>query len=179
MHDIDDGSGFDFLLGTWAIANHRLVDALDPGCETWVDFAATGVAQPILHGRGNVDTFSVPALPGGGGSYEGFTLRLFDPVSGRWRIWWSSTARPGRLDPPVEGRFRDGEGVFEADDEVDGVALRMRFVWDEIAADAARWTQSFSFDGGTTWKRNWEMRFTRTGDRLSATQLAGSPPAHR
>lgn len=160
---VQDGrADFDFVHGTWDIANRRLTDALDPACDTWVEFAATGQVEPILGGIGNADRMFVPELPGGG-ALEGFTLRLFEPATGTWRIWWSSTARPGRLDPPVEGRFSDGVGTFECDDVLDGHAVRVRFMWHSMTASSATWEQAFSRDGGASWQRNWVMDFTRTG----------------
>jgi hypothetical protein len=148
---------FDFLPGRWHVANRRLTDMLDPACDTWEAFDATSDAQAILGGGGNMDQLHVPAT-----GYRGYSLRLYDPEHDLWRIWWSSTARPGRLDPPVEGRFAaDGTATFEADDVLEGVPIRMRFVWSEITGASARWEQSFSFDAGATWQRNWVMELTR------------------
>jgi hypothetical protein len=153
--------GFEFLDGCWSIRNRKLVDLLDPTCEEWLEFGAEGEDRPILHGLGNRGRFSAEALPPSGRPFEGFTLRLFDPERGVWRIWWASTGQPGRLDPPVEGRFDDdGIGRFTCDDVVDGVAVKVRFEW-LPDRDSPEWRQSFSFDGGATWRTNWVMELTR------------------
>ena len=78
---------FDFLPGRWHIANRKLVDTLDPGCDEWEEFEASSEARAMLGGGGNVDHFK-------SNGYEGFSLRLYDPEHDLWRIWWSSTARP-------------------------------------------------------------------------------------
>jgi hypothetical protein len=148
---------FDFLPGRWHVANRRLVAPLDPGADEWEEFGAISEARAILGGIGNMDTFTRED-----GSYQGYSLRLYDPEADLWRIWWASTARPGRLDPPVEGRFSAPDRArFECDDVLEGVPLRMRFDWSDITGDSALWVQSFSFDGGSTWKRNWVMELTR------------------
>jgi hypothetical protein len=149
---------FDFLPGEWRVHNRKLVDMLDPACDEWEEFEATSEAEAMLDGGGNLDHFFAPG-------YEGFSLRLYDPESDTWRIWWSSTARPGRLDPPVTGRFDEhGNARFETADVLDGVPIRMRFEWSEISSDSARWDQAFSFDDGKTWKPNWTMLLRRSGD---------------
>jgi hypothetical protein len=144
---------FDFLPGRWDVTNHKLVDG------EWTTFEATSDAFAMLGGGGNHDHFRTEG-------YEGFSLRLYDPEADLWRIWWSSTQRPGRLDPPVEGRFADdgSTATFEADDVLDGVPLRMRFVWSEMTGDSARWEQFFSYDGGETWESNWVMELRRRGE---------------
>jgi hypothetical protein len=147
---------FDFLPGKWHVHNRKLVHPLDPSSDVWEEFDAESHAYAMLGGGGNHDHFFTAG-------YEGFSLRLYDPERDLWRIWWSSTARPGRLDPPVEGRFAgDGTATFETEDELDGIPHRLRFTWSEMTGDSARWDQYFSFDDGATWHHNWTMLLTRT-----------------
>jgi hypothetical protein len=150
----DGRHDFDFFHGRWRVANRRLKDFFDAGAE-WIEYGAACEAWPILGGLGNVDTFT-PA----GQSYEGASLRLFDPVGQVWRIWWMSTRMPGVLDTPVQGGFADGRGEFFADDVIDGRATRVRYQWAPGDTEA-RWQQAFSVDGGDTWITNWIMDFTR------------------
>jgi hypothetical protein len=107
-----------------------------------VEFGATSAVFPVLHGVGHIDRMEAPEAP------DGAVVRWPDPSfarsgKGTWRIWWSSTRAPGRLDPPVVGRFTDGRGVFQCEDVVGGRPVRLRFEW---LADrpSPRWQQSFS-----------------------------------
>jgi hypothetical protein len=149
---------FDFIHGSWTVRNRKLRDVTDPACDEWVEFDATSDVVPVLHGGGHVDRMEVPEAPDGPG-FEGLTLRLFDPAQDTWSIWWSSTRAPGRLDPPLVGRFTDGRGIFEGDDVVGGRPVRLRFQW--TAGASPRWQQEFSYDGGITWRENWRMTFSR------------------
>lgn len=173
MHDQGHGiRDFDFILGRWDVHNRRLVDPVDPACEEWVEFEARGDARPLLDGLGNIDIFTAAAMPPDGAPYEGLALRLFDPQTRLWRIWWASSRNPGHLDPPLVGRFdHHGCGEFHGDDVIAGRATKLRFLWQ--AAGPTRWQQAFSFDDGTTWQTNWIMTFTRTGTSRAA---AGGPP---
>lgn len=157
----DDGRhDFDFLLGRWRVANRRLRDMLDPGCTEWLEFDATLVTRPILGGLGNSEAYSVPATPERP-AFEGMTLRLFVPERRLWRIWWASNAYPGRLDPPMEGRFTDGHGQFYGNEEADHGPIPARFDWYDLGEASARWEQSCSFDDGATWQVNWVWELTR------------------
>jgi hypothetical protein len=157
----DDGRhDFDFWMGSWTQRNRKLTNALEPTCDDWVEFESTSEAWPTLGGLGNVDTLTAAHFPGIG-SFEGMSWRLFDPATRAWSIWWASTTRPGVVDPPVVGRFDGTHGTFGCHDELDGIALEVRYEWDVFSADSARWQQSFSFDGGATWTLNWVIEHTR------------------
>ncbi|NEK58475.1 hypothetical protein GCU56_11380 [Geodermatophilus sabuli] len=153
--------GFDLVFGRWQVHDRQLRDDTDPVCEEWVEFDATSEAFPVLHGLGHVDRITVPDPPEGP-AFEGMTLRPFDPSTSTWSIHWSSTRTPGRLDPPVVGRFTDRLGVFEGEDVLAGRPVRLRFEW-RVDADRPSWHQSFSWDGGGTWRENWTMTLSRAG----------------
>jgi hypothetical protein len=159
----DARGDFDFLFGRWRLHNRRLDHHMEEESADWVEFDASLEAEPILDGLGNIDRYSAPAVPGGQ-PLEGFTLRLLDPATGMWSIWWCSTTRPGHMDPPVVGRFRDGRGRFECDDVIGGRPVRVRYDWFPISATSARWEQAFSWDGGHVWKTNWIISLTREGE---------------
>ncbi len=156
---VDGRRDFDFLLGRWRIENRKLADLFDQDSE-WLEFEARSECRPILAGLGNSDVFVCPDFPGRG-HFEGFTVRLFEPETSLWRIWWASTIGNGRLDTPVVGGFADGRGRFECDDVLYGREIRVRYDWENRSPTECRWTQSFSFDGGETFESNWVMNSTR------------------
>jgi len=97
---------FDFLIGQWSVRHRRLTERLT-GCTTWIEFIGTASVRKILGGLGNFDEYTMP-LPEG--PFVGATLRLFDPSTGLWTINWMDSRRPGRLDPPMVGRFEHDQG---------------------------------------------------------------------
>ena len=151
-------AGFDFLLGSWRVHNRKLRDVTDRDCTEWIEFDARSEVIPILLGGGNFDRMFVDDPPDGP-AFEGDTLRIFDPETTKWSIWWSSTRAPGKLDVPVRGRFRGNIGVFECEDLIGGDPVDVRFEWTDGARP--RWEQTFSYDGGATRVSNWVMTFER------------------
>ncbi|MCO1656789.1 hypothetical protein [Pseudonocardia humida] len=155
----DGRADFDFLHGSWRIAARRLSDVFDPA-SPWVDFDLTAEVRPVLAGLGNHEVCHGPTGPSGG-PFDGMTLRLFDPRTRTWRIWWASTGDPGHLDPPLEGRFDGTRGDFHGRDRVAGTDVDVHFRWDDGGGDAASWAQAFSTDGARTWVTNFTMDFRR------------------
>lgn len=151
----DGRRDFDFFHGRWQLRNLRLRQRLT-GSEDWERFDSTQDCEPILGGLGNIDNF----ITSWDGGFIGMSLRLFDPQTRLWSIYWASN-RTGTLDPPVVGRFENGVGTFYGHDVHEGRPVRARFIWSEITATSALWQQALSDDDGKTWETNWYMRMTR------------------
>jgi hypothetical protein len=147
---------FDFLLGSWAIRNRRLRERLT-GSTQWDEFDGTCVARPVWGGAANVDEYEGHAPFG---RIHGMTVRLYEPATGQWRLFWANRAT-GIFDAPMIGRFRDGRGEFYNQELHQGRAVYARFIWSGITPTACRWEQALSADGGTTWETNWIMEMTR------------------
>ncbi len=148
---------FDFFMGIWK-CRHRYLARRLAGCTEWLEFDGVCAARKILDGYGNIDEADIK-LPGS--PYRGMSLRTYDPEADRWSIYWLDSRHPGRVFPPVVGGFDNGVGTFYGDDEHDGRAVRVRFLWSAITPGAARWQQAFSLDEGNSWETNWTMDFIR------------------
>jgi hypothetical protein len=154
----DDGRrDFHFLYGRWTVAHQRLRQrGVGLGRPEWDSFEGTSFCQGLLGGLSNVEEHDFPDR-----GHQGLALRTFDVERGLWSIYWVSS-QSGVLEPPVTGRFENGVGRFHGDDVDAGRPVKVAFLWDRITPGAARWSQSFSYDGGQSWEENWIMEFTRT-----------------
>ena len=94
------------------------------GSNDWEEFAARGACRPILGGGGNVEDLVL--VEGGDWSgYEGCVIRLFEPATMVWSIYWFDNV-VHRLPPSVHGVSESGVGVFFGADVPDGQPLAMR-----------------------------------------------------
>jgi hypothetical protein len=146
---------FDFEFGNWRV-HHRVKRATGE----WGEYDGTCTVHALMGGAGNVEehTFNKPD-----GVTYGVALRAYDAKTGQWAIWWVDGRNPhGPLDPPTVGRFENGVGTFYWDGEVNGKAVRTRFIWSNITPTSAKWEQANSWDAGKTWEPNWIMEFQRT-----------------
>ena len=157
----DGAHQFDFIYGKFRVNHRKLRDNSDPACTEWVEFEGGSNAYPVLGEIGHLHVLDAPNPPDGA-PFEGITLRLYEPATDTWRIWWSSTRVPGRLDPPMVGRFTGEHGVFRGSDVIGGQPVDLRFEWRADQQNPV-WSQHFSWDGGQSWTRNWVMQFTRKG----------------
>ncbi|MGA9390404.1 MAG: hypothetical protein WBV69_08160 [Candidatus Sulfotelmatobacter sp.] len=155
----DGQHDFDFELGSWKIHLKRRVHPLT-GSNTWVEFDGTSVTRKLWDGRSQIEQFETD---GQGGHIEGLTLRLYNPQSHQWRLYWANS-KVGILDPPQVGEFKDGRGEFYAQDTINGKTILIRFLWTNTTTNTPHFEQSFSDDGGKTWEVNWITDQTRVND---------------
>ena len=100
---------FNFLIGKWSVLNRRLKERLT-GCEEWIEFQAEMETKTILNGLGLMDEMKSTHY---GDNFIGLSIRMFNPETNIWRIFWADTANPGNyLKEQVLGEFKNGIGEF-------------------------------------------------------------------
>ena len=147
---------FDFFEGRWKLHNKKLKSKLN-NCTEWVEFESTQEMHKVLNGIGNTDNFLATF---DGQPFEGMTVRLFNPKTNLWSIYWADSNN-GKLDPPVVGSFENNIGYFFTKDVFDDKDILVVFRWDATERDNPVWSQAFSADNGNTWEWNWYMFMTR------------------
>ena len=99
---------FDFFHGSWHIEHRRLKSWLT-GCTEWEEFGSDTESRPILGGAGNIDEGFMPSR-----GYHHATIRLYEPDTDEWALYWITSAGGSVIEPPVRGRFSGGTGLFYA-----------------------------------------------------------------
>ena len=152
---------FDFLAGKWTMDNKRLKRRLD-NCNEWIEYKSTdenfGV---LLNGLANLDIYKTNFNQVNDKPYEGLTLRLFNPETKLWSLYWVDS-NLGVLDPPVVGSFEGTVGTFYCKDIFQGKPILVMFKWDKTDPENPVWSQAFSPDNGKTW----EMNMTNVSHRV-------------
>lgn len=142
---------FDFLHGSWNVANRRLRQRW-VNYDEWDVFESTAQCTP---GLANIEQIDVPSR-----GFSGLTIRLFDASTSTWSIRWVNS-NIGQLEPAVVGGFEGTVGTFVGNDIDDGQPVSVRFRWETLGPNQARWEQAFSCEPGVS-ETNWIMDFTRS-----------------
>jgi hypothetical protein len=154
---------FAFLAGgTWLVANRRLRQR-HVGSDEWDTFEHTFQGWSLLGGLVSVDENDFASR-----GFRGLTFRSLDIATKQWSIYWINS-RNGRMEPPVVGGWNGDRGEFHGDDTDEGRPIHVRFIWERLGPDRARWAQDFALveEGSGThpkWERNWEMTMSRVRD---------------
>jgi len=147
---------FDYLVGKWTIRNRTRTEPLSDRDE-WKEFDATQELRPVLLGLGNVDVFHAELERG---PFEGLTVRLFDPETRLWTIYWADSEGL-KLDGGKVGSFDGEQGDFFGREVVAGRDVIVRFHWDKRNPENPTYSRAFSVDAGGSWEWNWYSNFTR------------------
>jgi len=156
QHAQDGRADFDFEVGRWKVQSRRLSEWLK-GSTAWEEFGGISVARKVLGGLGIIDEITNERASG---PTQGMTLRLFDPQTRQWSIYFADGVH-GTLTAPLIGGFTRGRGAFYAHEPIGGRHIFSRFLWLDITATSYLWEQAFSADGGSTWETNWIQEHTK------------------
>lgn len=104
-----------FEVGSWKIHLKRRLHPLT-GSNTWVEFDGTSVTRKVWDGRSQIEEFETDSSTG---HIEGLTLRLYNPESHQWSLYWANS-KDGKMFVPQIGEFKNGRGEFYAQDTLNG-----------------------------------------------------------
>ncbi len=148
---------FSFLIGRWKVLNRRLSERLK-NCDEWVEFQAEMETKSILNGLGLMDEMKTSYF---GEEFIGFSLRMLNPESNKWTIFWADTANPEiGLKEQVVGEFNNGFGEFFGKEVFNDKEIKLRFVWKKPSMNTAHWEQAYFDEKTNEWETNWTMLFT-------------------
>lgn len=153
---VDHQHDFDFEFGNWK-ADVRILQHPFVGSHNYVAFLGTSDVRKIWDGRGNYGELEIRNAAT---HVEGLTLRLYDPKSHLWHVYFANSGG-GTLGVPAVGQFNNGVGTFYDTEQIAGRTTHVRFVFSDITSTAFKFVQSFSTDHGTTWEREWISTFSR------------------
>lgn len=148
---------FDFLVGSWTVKNRMLKARLSNSNE-WLEFDSTIDMHKTLNGLGNVEAYKSIS---NGKPFEGMAVRLFDPKTKLWSVYWSDSNNPTMDSNPVVGSFEKGVGKLYAKDNFNGKPVISLYQWDSTDPKKPLWGQALSPDNGKTWEWNWYMTLTK------------------
>jgi hypothetical protein len=155
----DGQHDFDFVIGSWKVHLKKLVKPLT-GSTTWIEYDGTSMGRKVWDGKANIDEFHVED-PQAHTRVDGMTLRLYNPETHQWSLYWANAKNAVLAMPPTVGHFENGRGEFYDEEEWEGRKIVVRYVWSDITATSAKFEQAFSVDGGKTWEPNWIATQTR------------------
>jgi hypothetical protein len=153
----DGQRDFDFEIGTWAIRMKRLAHPLS-GSSEWVSpDGYSHIVRKVWNGGASLAELENdrPAA-----HFDGLMLRMYDPQSHEWSIYWGSS-KTGTLDAPLIGHFANGRGEFFQHDTYQGKPILVRVVYSDITPASFHTEQAYSADDGKTWETNLSQTFTR------------------
>jgi hypothetical protein len=158
--DRDGQHDFDFLIGSWKFHLKRLTKPLT-GSNDWEELDGTVICRKVWDGKANMEEVVLDGKTSHT-HIQGLTLRLYNPATHQWSLYWANAADGSLPMPPTVGHFDgNGRGEFYDREDYRGRPIVVRYVWSNITATSAHFEESFSADAGKTWEVNWITDQTR------------------
>jgi hypothetical protein len=138
---------FDFSVGTWRTHVQRF---LNPFTDEKPSFEIDGTktVRNVWGGRAKIEEIEADSSQG---HWEALTLFLFNPKSRQWSQIFLNSGM-GVISSALVGSFKDGRGELLQQDTFKGRSILVRGVWADITASSHTYTESYSDDGGKSWK---------------------------
>ncbi|HEX5184268.1 MAG TPA: hypothetical protein VFW19_14110 [Allosphingosinicella sp.] len=152
----DGRHDFDFHFGTWTTHIARRAHPFS-GSDAMVHLTGTVTVRKVWDGAAQLEEIEAD---GPAGHWEGMSLFLYNPAARQWSQSFIA-AEDGTLGAPLVGAFADGVGRLYGQDILDGRAILVRGTWSGISADACRYEEAYSADGGRTWESEFSASLTR------------------
>jgi hypothetical protein len=152
----DGAHDFDFNVGVWHTHIQR---ALDPFSSSSASIVLDGTVtvRKIWGGRAELEEIETD---GPKGHWEGLSLFLYNPAVHQWSQSFINSKTPD-LGTPLIGEFHDGHGELFGQDTFKNHTILVRGVWSGIEPTSHRYEESYSNDGGKTWKKSFLADLTR------------------
>ncbi len=157
----DGRHDFDFGSGTWHTDIVRRLNPFDDK-STSIEVHGTVTSRSVWGGRAWLEEIQAD---GPNGHWQALNLFLYNPKAHQWSQSFINS-KVGTLGTPFVGAFKDGRGEFYSEDTFQDRTILVRAVWSNITENAHRYEESFSSDGGRTWK----VSFTANKTRISASE---------
>ena len=125
----------------------------------YAKYEGTSVVHKFWDGEANIGELRVASATN---RLDGMSIRLYNPRTRQWNIYWSNSRLAEVLTPPMVGGFDDGRGEFYANDTLDGKPIVARFLITIENPRSFKLEQAFSPDERKTWETNWVATFTKT-----------------
>jgi hypothetical protein len=157
----DGQHDFDFEIGTWKSHGSRRLHPLT-GSTTWAEFDGISIVRKVWNGRANLVELEADGPVAG--HIENLSLRLYNPQSRQWSLYYASSKTGALSVPATIGEFKNGRGEFFDMELINGRNTLVRNVWSDITPNSCHFEQAFSVDEGKTWEVNWITTDTRVND---------------
>jgi hypothetical protein len=151
----DGQHDFDFNIGVWHTHLKRTLEPFSIGSQA-IELDGTVTVRKVWEGKAELEEIEAD---GPKGHWQGLTLFLYNPIAHQWSQTFANS-RVGTLSSNF-GEFRDGQVVLIGQDTVNDKTILVKGVWSDIKPDSHQYEESYSDDGGATWKRSLIGHLTR------------------